>query len=89
MKLRYRFVVRNVGGRPVAVAVGTDNERFNGMVKLNPSGELIFKMLNEGNVTQAQILAAFTAEYGVTEETAKPAVLGFIDYLRQGELLEE
>lgn len=38
MKLKYKFVVRNVSGKPVAVAVGQDNERFNGMIKLNPSG---------------------------------------------------
>jgi hypothetical protein len=47
MKLKYRFIVRNVGGKLVAVAVGTDNEKFNGMVKLNANGEMIFKMLNE------------------------------------------
>ena len=37
MKLRYKFVVRNVSGKPVAVAVGQDNEKFNGMIKLNCS----------------------------------------------------
>jgi hypothetical protein len=89
MKLRYKFVTRNVGGGTVAVAVGTDNEQFNGMVKLNPSGELIFKMLNEGDVTQEQILSAVCAEFGVAEETAESAVLAFIEYLRENELLEE
>lgn len=89
MKLRYKFVVRSVGGNPVAVAVGTDNERFNGMVKLNNSGEWIFNQLNEGHVTQEQLLQAFCMEFGVTEEAAKPVVLAFVDYLRSNELLEE
>lgn len=89
MKLKYKFVVRNVGGKPVGVAVGKDNERFNGMVKLNPGGETLFKMLNESDLTQDEILSRFAANYGITEETAKPAVLEFLDYLRQNELIEE
>lgn len=89
MKLKYQFVVKTVSGKPIAVAVGTDNERFNGMIKLNSSGELIFKMLAEGDVTLEQILSSFTAAFGVTEQEARPAVLGFLDHLRQNELLAE
>lgn len=89
MKLKYRFVVRNVGGKPVAVAVGRDNEKFNGMVKLNATGEMIFKMLNEGSVTLEEIIRRVIAVYGIEEETARAAVSDFIDYLRGNELLEE
>ena len=89
MKLKYKFVARTVNGKTVAVAVGKDNERFNGMVNLNLSGEFIFKMLREGNLTQDEILSRFAANYGITEETARPAVHGFLDYLRKNDLLEE
>ena len=89
MKLRYKFVVQNVGGRPIAVAVGQDNEKFNGMIKLNASGELVFKMLSEGDYTQESLLSRFAAHFNVTEETAKPSVLAFIDELRQNGLLIE
>lgn len=89
MKLRYKFVVQNVSGKPVAVAVGRDNEKFNGMIKLNTSGEAIFKMLSEGDYTQEEILSRFASHFGVTEETAKPSVLAFIDQLRQNGLLIE
>ena len=51
MKLKYKFIVQNVSGKPVAVAVGKDNERFNGMITLNDSGAEIFKLLNECNYT--------------------------------------
>lgn len=56
MRLRYQFVVREVDGTPVAVAVGRDNEKFNGMIKLNTTGGVIFKMLSEGNPTQQELL---------------------------------
>ena len=45
MKLKYKFVVREIDGTHVAVAVGKDNEKFNGMIKLNKSGAVIFNLL--------------------------------------------
>lgn len=89
MKLRYKFVVRNVSGKPVAVAVGRDNEQFNGMIKLNASGEVIFQMLQRGDCTQEEILSGFSARFGIPAETAKPRVLEFLDQLRQNGLLDE
>lgn len=89
MKLKYKFVVSKLGGKPVAVAVGQDNERFNGMINLNAGGEVIFSLLNQGEITQEELLSRFAAHFGITEETAKPAVLRFLEELRQGGLLEE
>ena len=89
MKLKYKFVVRNVSGKPVAVAVGQDNEKFNGMIKLNPSGEVIFKMLGEGDITLDEIVVRFAQRFSISEEKAKSSVLAFVDQLRQNGLLEE
>ena len=89
MKLRYKFVVRNVSGKPVAVAVGQDNERFNGMIKLNPSGEVIFQMLIQGVSSAEEIVTRFTQRFDITEETARPSVLAFLEQLRKNGLLEE
>lgn len=89
MKLRYQFVVQKVGGKPVAVAVGRDNEKFNGMIKLNDSGELVFKLLSSEDLSEKEILSRFAAQYGVPEESIKSDVLAFIDQLRQNELLIE
>lgn len=89
MKLRYKFVVRNVSGKPVAVAVGQDNEKFNGMIKLNPSGEVIFQMLQQGAFSLNEIVSGFAQQFGIPEKTARPAVEAFIDQLRKNELLDE
>ena len=41
MKLKYKFVVKEVAGKPVALAVGKDSVRFNGMINLNETGKII------------------------------------------------
>ena len=87
MKLKYKFVVRKVSGTAVAVAVGDDCVKFNGMVKLNPTGEFIFKMLNSGETTVADIAAAVTNKYDVDEKTATKAVAEYIETLRNRGLI--
>lgn len=89
MKLKYQFVVSTIDGKPVAVAVGRDNERFNGMIRLNASGEMIFKTLCEKDISLNDLLRCFAAQFGVTEEVAKPSVLAFLNQLRENDLLDE
>lgn len=88
MKLKYRFVVESINGGTIAAAVGRDNERFHGMIKLNASGEVIFKMLQE-DCTEADIVSRFAEHFGITEEMARPSVTAFLDELRKSGLLEE
>ena len=87
MKLKHKFVIQKVGGKSVAVAVGQDSQKFNGMIKLNDSGELVFKLLSTEDLTQEALLCRFAQEYGVTVESIKTDVLAFVDQLRQNDLL--
>ena len=89
MKLRYKFVVQNVRGKPVAVAVGQDNGKFNGMIKLNDSGEQVFRLLSSEDLTEEELLSRIAAQYDTTVEAIKPAALAFIDQFRQAGLLTE
>lgn len=89
MKLKYKFVVKSVAGRPVAVAIGDDNAKFNGMVKLNETGEIIFNMLNGDGVSSDDIVKALMEKYSIDEPTARDAVDGFVDNLRTNGLIEE
>ena len=89
MKLKYQFVLSDFNGKPIAVAVGRDHERFSGMIKLNQGGEVLFKLLNEGNITREELLARFAAHFDIPQDTAKPAVERFLNELRQGGLLDE
>ena len=88
MKLKYNFVVRQVGDRMVAVAVGADNAKFNGMINLNETGEFIFSLLAEDTNIEA-IVSALTTKYDISEDDAKKATEGFISKLKEGGLLSE
>ena len=89
MKLKYKFVGRNGRGKPVAGAVGKANELFNGMIKLNSSGEWIFNTLNRGAITQDDLVSRFAAQFATTEDLARPYVLRFLESLRQNGLQDE
>ncbi len=86
MKLKYNFVTRNVAGQAVAIVVGEDSKKFNGMIKLNGSGEFIFKMLGK-DVSEDDIVTAFLGEYDATEEQARDTVKKFIAELDGNGLL--
>ena len=88
MKLKYNFVVRNVGGKCMAVAVGEDNARFNGMIKMNATGEFIFTML-KNNTTLEKIAQAVVEKFGVDENQAKTDAEKFIDTLKKSGIIEE
>lgn len=89
MKLKYKFVVRKVNDRAVAVAVGEDSANFNGMVKLNPTGEFVFNILNSGDVSMKEIVEKIVEKYEVDEKTATEAVEIYIESLRKSGLIEE
>ena len=89
MKLKYQFVIQKVSGKAVAVAVGQDSQNFNGMIKLNESGELIFQLLSSGDLTQQQLLEQFAQKYETTVESIQTNVLEFVEQLRQNDLLSE
>lgn len=89
MKLKYKFVVRKVNDRAVAVAVGEDSANFNGMVKLNPTGEFVFNILNSGDASMKEIVEKIVEKYEVDEKTATEAVEIYIESLRKSGLIEE
>lgn len=43
MKIKEGFVLRNMGGQAVVVSIGSASKVFNGMVKLNETGEYLWK----------------------------------------------
>lgn len=88
MKLKNGFVVREVGGRSVAVAVGEMAKSFRGMISLNGSGKFIWQAL-ASETSEEQIVDALLAEYDVSREIAEIDVKKFIGQLRAEGLLIE
>ena len=88
MKLKYGFVVREVGGRSVAVAIGARGADTPSMITLNDSGKVIWQALSR-ETSVDEIVDLLTAEFDVSREVAEIDVLKFLDTLRSGGLLIE
>ena len=83
MKLKYNFIVNEVAGKMVAVAVGDDLNEFNGFVKMNDIGAEIFDIL-KNDVTMEEIIKLMLEKHpDATEEEAKETVEGFVAKLKE------
>ena len=78
MKLKYNFVVNEVAGKKVAVAVGADLAKFNGFIKMNENSAFIFNLL-KNDVTEDDIIAALVKEFGAEDnEELRTGVREFV-----------
>ena len=72
----------------MAVAVGEDSEKFNGLVKLNGVGRTIFEALFD-ETDEEKIVSRVLDVYDVGEEQAARSVSEFIGKLRAEGLIED
>ena len=75
MKIKDNFVLRQVAGSYVVVAVGAASVDFNGMLMLNESGALLWHTLERG-ADRAALVAALTSEYEVDEAQGMITISG-------------
>ena len=87
MKLKPGFVLREVAGSCVVVATGAELD-FNGMISLNETGKTIWQCL-ENDTDVDSVTAVILSEYDIDEATARAAVAGFIEKLRNHGFIEE
>lgn len=88
MKLKENFMLRQVAGSYVVVAVGDACVDFDGMLTLNESGALLWRTLEQGADRDA-LTAALTAEYDVQPTQARADVEEFLASLRDAGCLAE
>ncbi|MBR3968027.1 MAG: PqqD family protein [Clostridia bacterium] len=62
MKLKYDFVINQVAGETVAVSVGNNDGQFNGYIKLNETGAVIFNAL-KNDTTREEIINTVLCKY--------------------------
>ena len=87
MKIRDGFVVREVAGQSIVVALGDATKVFNGMIKLNETGRIIWDMLSAG-AQKEEIVERIMGEYEIDRETVEGDVDGFINTLQGAKILE-
>lgn len=87
MKIKDGYILREVAGSFIVVAVGDAVKEFNGVVNLNETGAFLWKILEKG-ATQDELLKQLLEEYDVDEKTAKNDIQNFVNKLQEANLVK-
>lgn len=87
MKIKSGFIVKEIAGQYVVIALGAASKIFNGIIKLNDSGKFIWDKLAVG-ADKDEIVNALLEEYDVDRTVAEADVDKFIDELKGANILE-
>lgn len=87
MKIKKGFILREVAGSYLVLAVGQRAKEFNAVINLSETGAFIWKALEKGK-SQEEIVKDLLAEYKIDEQLAKKDVEAFIQKLTEAGLTE-
>lgn len=88
MKLKADYVLRQIAGAWVVLPIGETAVDFSGMLRLNESGAMLWRILEQEADKQA-LVDALTGEYNVSSVQADADVEEFLDKLVQAGCLEK
>lgn len=80
MKVKEGFVLRKVGKEQVVVALGEASALLNGLIKLNDSGVMLWKLLEQG-AERNELADALLQKYDISPEQAEKDVDSFLEPL--------
>ena len=89
MKINENFVLKTIAGEAVVMPVGDAVNKVNGMIKLNPTAEVIWKALEQETTLEDVISAVRANCQNVNEATIIEDVVDFTEKLRKLGILEE
>ena len=87
MKIKKGFVVREIAGKSVVIALGEASKSFKGMIELNGTARIIWDMLAEEK-ERDEIINKIVTEYDIDEATAASDIDRFIEALTGANILE-
>ena len=82
MKIKDNFVLRQVADCWVVLPLAAATLNFNGMLKLNDSGALLWRVL-EQSADMKSLVAALTSAYDISAEQAEVDVNEFLRKLAE------
>ena len=88
MKIKDGYILRQVAGNSIVIAVGEEALNFNGIITINGSGTSLWEKLAEG-ASKSELLDAMLSEYNIDSETAKKDIDEFISKLEKANLLDD
>lgn len=87
MKIKDGFILREIAGNFIVIAIGNAVKDFNGVITLNETGAFLWKQLEKG-ATKEQLLEALLNEYKVDNQVAEQHIDKFIEKLTNAQLLK-
>ena len=87
MKIKDGYILREVAGNNIIVAVGGESVTFDGIKTLNETGVFLWRNIEKG-MDEDALVKALLEEYEVDEETAKKDVKEFVFLLINNGLVE-
>ncbi len=89
MKIKDGFVLEEVGGSYLAVAVGDRADSFSGLVRLNGTGAFLWNLMKDNDISREELLEkVMEAFVDVSRETVLADIIAFENKLRDGGILE-
>lgn len=89
MKLKYEFVVNELAGKKVAVAVGDSVDKFNGFIKMDENTATVMECL-KNDVTEDEIVAALVEKFSVEDgEELRESLRGLLNEFYKNDILEK
>lgn len=86
MKIKEGYILKEVAGNFIVVAVGEAALDFNGVITLNETGAFLWDKMGS-DITEQGLVDIMMSEYDIDENTAKTDVLAFTQKLKEAELL--
>lgn len=88
MKIKDGYVANKMGDRTVVAAVGKESLNFSGLIRLNESGDFIWRLLQQ-ECNEKQIVGEMMKRYGIDEERAQKDVERFLAILKNAGVVNE
>ncbi len=88
MKIKDGFILKDVAGSKIVIAIGEQRFNFNGVITFNEVGADVFNML-DGNNSVEDIVAKISEDYNAPYEVVKTDVENLIEKMRKHNLIDE
>ena len=88
MKIKEGYILREVAGSNIIIAVGDEAANFDGIKTINETGAFLWSEIEKGTTIEA-LTKALTEEYEVDEQTAKENVEEFVKLLTDNGLIDD
>ena len=86
MRLKYIFEMIELGDQIIAVPVGNDVDKYHGVIRLNETAAMIFRLLKD-EITEEAIVDVLENEYKIDRKILSQDVHNTIERFQKKELL--